>query len=276
MGRRTDDEALTPLAKIGVDPDSLLGASRHDWNDEGVVLLPEALTPFEGRMQAYEAVWMAEHGYGWPPKNADGWMGADGGWPDPCPYMRHPEIIEMCAPLAEPLANLLGGEAGLHLNLTGWVSTERDWHQDSYLNPTGVGDRYAAIWLALEDIHPDSGPFQYVPGSHKWPQITQEKIFELLDGYRERDWPKVSEDVLTPIFEQAIQYSEQEVVTYLPQRGDVLVWHGRLLHRGSKPNVPGMRRKAFIAHFSRVDARPDMPTPRLHDSGMFYFPIGAA
>lgn len=250
---------------------------RNDWNDEGVVSLPGVLAPYEGRMQAYETAWQESHGYGWPPQQPDGWMGADGGWPDPIPYMRHPEIIDMLAPLAAPLAELMGGEAGLHLNLTGWVSTERDWHQDSYLNPPGVGDRYAAIWLALESIDPNSGPFQYVPGSHRWPQITQEKIFELLGGYRERDWPKVSEDVLTPIFEEAIYVDHHTAVrTHLPRRGDVLIWHGRLLHRGSKPNVPGMRRKAFIAHFSRVDARPDMPTARLHDSGLFYFPIGAA
>mgnify|MGYP003344813744 CR=1 FL=1 len=258
------------LADIGIDVDQLPG-ERNDWNDEGVVLLPGALSDHEEALADYERVWTEDCAG----RHPEGWMQPDGGWPDPTPYMRRPEIIRMLAPLADTLEEVLGGPAGLHLNLTGWQTTERDWHADQYLNPPHVGDHYVALWLALEPINPDSGPFQYVPGSHRWPQVTQEKIWELLGTYDARKWPKESERILTPVYEAEV--AESGCVTYLPQhRGDVLLWHGRLCHRGSKAKVPGMQRKAFIAHLSRVDSRPDMPAPAVqHESGLWYFPIGA-
>ncbi|GFE68442.1 phytanoyl-CoA dioxygenase family protein [Chroococcus sp. FPU101] len=91
------------------------------------------------------------------------------GWSCPTPYMYYKEIRDICLypPLMETMKSLIGDEMGLHLNLTGWVSTTRDWHQDDYLNPPFVNSWYAAVWMALDDIHPDSGPFEYVPGSHR-------------------------------------------------------------------------------------------------------------
>jgi ectoine hydroxylase-related dioxygenase (phytanoyl-CoA dioxygenase family) len=89
-------------------------------------------------------------------------------------------------------------------------------------------------------------------------------------------WPKYSENWLTPIFENEIAVRGAEVVTYLPKKGDVLFWHGRLVHRGSEPNVPGMLRKSMIAHFTGINHRQDMPTAvRYTANGCdgYYFPI---
>ncbi len=236
--------------------------SAADWNDEGVVIkkgfMPEDL------MQEYEQCWLEE--------NKDRPMG----WPDPIPYTRHIEVRKFFtyAPLAELLESLIGEPAGVHLNLTGWRSTQRDWHQDSYLNPPHVGDAYAAVWIALDDIHPDCGPFQYVPGSHRWPQVTRELILGALEpDERDHKWPKYSERVLTPLFEEEIVKRGNNVVSHLPSRGDLLVWHGRLMHRGSPPNVPGMERRATIAHYSGIHHRQDMPQAKRVPGGGWYFPL---
>jgi ectoine hydroxylase-related dioxygenase (phytanoyl-CoA dioxygenase family) len=177
-------------------------------------------------------------------------------------------------PLAEELDKLLGEPAGVHLNLTGWVSTERNWHQDSYLNPALVGDYYAAVWIALQNVHLDSGPSQYFSGSHRWPQVTNEKILEALEP-EERDeyWPKYSERLLTPMFEQYIADQAVEPVSHLPKRGDVLIWHGRLLHRGSAPKIPQMERRALIMHYSGIQHRQDMPAAEQSAYGGWYFPL---
>lgn len=237
-------------------------ASKMDWNDDGFVIMENFLP--EDLMAEYEECWLRE--------NAERPMG----WPDPIPYTRHPELLNILtwSPLANLLESLISEPAGLHLNLTGWQSTERDWHQDSYLNPPNVGDYYAAVWIALDDIHPDSGPFQYVPGSHRWPQVTREKILAALNpDERDHRWPKFSERILTPIFEEEIIKRGNNVVSHLPSRGDVLVWHGRLMHRGSRANVPGMRRKSLIAHYSGIHHRQDMPKA-LHRPGHgWYFPL---
>lgn len=58
---------------------------------------------------------------------------------------------------------------------------------------------------------------------------------------------------------------------YLPKRGDVLIWHGRLVHRGSVANVPGMPRRALICHYNSVSHRPDWPNVGWTPEGSAYF-----
>ena len=253
---KTYEELTVPAPPVGP----------RDWNNDGVVLLKNFLP--EDLMESYENLWTIING----PEGANRPMG----WPDPVPYMRHRELLDILTwgPLAAVLEELIGEPAGLHLNLTGWVSTERDWHQDSYLNPPHVGDYYAAVWIAFADIHPDSGPFQYVPGSHRWPQVTHEKILDALEpSERDHRWPKFSERILTPLFEQEIVKRGNNVVSHLPSRGDILIWHGRLMHRGSRPNVPGMERRSLIAHYSGINHREDMPKALRNGQGGYYFPI---
>lgn len=251
---------------------------RADWNPEGVAVLPR----FFGSdlLDEYAEEWHQANGFRSliepsfrTPVTCLGAL-RPGGWPDCTPYMRHSALRRLLCHerLALVLEGLLGEPAGVHLNLTGWVSTQRDWHQDSYLNPPHVGDFYAAVWVALGDIDPQSGPFQYVPGSHRWPQVTRSHIGELVDLNDPR-WPKQSETVLSPLFEAEIAARDAEVVTYLPERGDVLIWHGRLLHRGSKPEVAGAYRPALIAHYSGIHHRQDMPPAVQHEAGGWFFPI---
>ena len=169
----------------------------NDWNDDGVLILPRAMP--DALLDKYMSRWEAVHGDEWPPLNP-------GGWPNPTPYFQEPALRELMtyAPLVHAIGGLIGTPPGLHLCLTGWVSTRRDWHQDTYLNPPHVADSYAAVWIALEDIHPDAGPFQYVPGSHRWPTVTQEKISRYVDMADPR-WPAHTERILTPIFEKEIR-----------------------------------------------------------------------
>jgi ectoine hydroxylase-related dioxygenase (phytanoyl-CoA dioxygenase family) len=197
-----------------------------------------------------------------------------GGWPDACPYMRYPALRALCTDprLAAELEHLLGEPMGVHLNLTGWVSTQRNWHQDGYLNPEYVGDRYAAVWMALGDVHPDSGPFQFVPGSHLWHRLTRDKIGQHVD-LDDPMWPQRTEAFLTDLVEAEIKARDAFVVDYKPDAGDVLIWHPRLYHRGTAPKVPGAYRPALIAHYSGITARPDMPPAEQVDGGGWLFPI---
>jgi hypothetical protein len=241
-----------------------------DWNDNGFVI-KKGLVP-EELMQEYEACWIENNA-----EYVDGnfVMTRPGGWPDCTPYRRHQEVMNILTfkGINDTMEELLGEPAAVHLNLTGWITTTRNWHQDTYLNPIHVGDYYVAIWLALETIHPDSGPFQLIPGSHRWPTVTQEKILAVLpENKRDFRWPKYSEEILTPIFEHEIERRQAEVLTYLPERGDVLFWHGRLLHRGSLAINKQIPRKALIAHYSGVNHRKDMPKAEKHGDG-WYFPI---
>lgn len=237
--------------------------TQSTWARDGVVIRPKLLD--DELLAAYEAEWSA---------SAPG----PHGWGYATPYMDHPALRRLVCDqrIADILVELIGEEAGVHLNLTGWRSTTRDWHFDQYLNEPYVGGFYVAVWVALDDIHPDAGPFQYVPGSHHWwHPISQAKMRAALgpdgDG---PDWPTHSERILTPLFEAEIAERQITPTTHLPQRGDVLFWHSRLLHRGSVPVDPNRERRALIAHYSGIGHRPDMPQPRHHPAGGWMFPLG--
>jgi hypothetical protein len=248
-----------------------------DWNDEGVVVLKSFLE--DNNVYRYQDEWAHANGYkGFIDHDGVAVLLADqpGGWPHCTPYMQHPNLLQLVcgSDLADTLYALTGEPMGVHLNLTGWVSTQRNWHQDTYLNPPHVGDYYAAVWFCLEDVDPRSGPFQYVPGSHRWHQLSWEKIDQAgIVDMNNPAWPKHTEDVLTPLVEDEIEARDAEIVTYLPERGDVLIWHSRLYHRGSTPQVPNAFRGALIAHYSGIHHRPDMPSAMQHKDAGWYFPI---
>jgi ectoine hydroxylase-related dioxygenase (phytanoyl-CoA dioxygenase family) len=234
---------------------------RISYADQGVHVTPHLIPP--ALLDAYCTAYLAA---GVAPL----------GWPDCTPYVGVAELraLCLCDELLTVVEHLLGEPALLHLNLTGWVSTERAWHQDTYLNPPEVGDRYLAVWIALEDIHADAGPFEYVPGSHRWPVITREAVFATLtpEQQRDPDWPRFTEGIVAPIFEEEAERRGLVPAPFLGRRGDVLFWHPRLVHRGSFPLAPGRTRKALIAHYS--GDRSDMPAERRvrHGRGWYYVP----
>jgi hypothetical protein len=201
-----------------------------------------------------------------------------GGWASNTPYMEVEELRDLCcySPLVDRLARLLcGDKVAVNLNLTGWVSTERNWHMDCYLNPPGIGSHYMAVWMALEDIHPDSGPFEFLPGSHHLHFLTRDKIFAQISESEQKSpgWPKTTERFVVPAIDDWIDRNGHRnwIKQFLGKKGDVLVWHSRLIHRGSKPRSHDLLRKALIAHYSSIAHRYDMPNYKQHKDQGFYF-----
>lgn len=240
------DHLVPALDRQDVDEQGL-DAIKRQWRETGTVYLPRFAPP-----QLVDAYCQVRQQ-----------LAAPGGWTSPTPYMQVPELLAICCypPLQRVLRQLIGGPMGLHLNLTGWVSTERTWHQDDYLNPDTVNSWYAAVWFALDTIHPDSGPFQYVPGSHRWPVMRRERVLALLSPAERSSpqWPRFAERFVTAAYEDEISRTGLPVRSFLGNKGDVLIWHGRLVHRGSKAKVPGMVRRGLVAHYTEVTHRPDLP-----------------
>jgi SAM-dependent methyltransferase len=252
------DNMLPPLDRRQVDESRLTEPQRH-WREHGYLILRNFIP--EEIVDAYCRV--RER------------VQADGGWDDETPYMDVREIRDLCLykPLVDTLQSLIGEEMVMNLNLTGWKTTQRDWHQDDYLNPDEVRGRYVACWFALDTITPDSGPFQFVPGSHKWPHIKKSKILNFVpeEVRQTRTWPIHSERVLTPFFEEKIAQENLEKVDFTAEKGDVLIWHARLLHRGTVAKNPDRLRKAIISHYTALDAMKHYGPVERWDTGGLYF-----
>ena len=192
------------------------GTTMKRWVEDGVVILPKFMP--DNLIDAYVKV----------RKKAKGWERSA------TPYMQVAEIRDLClwGPLATRLFWMFGESMAMHLNLCGWVSTERDWHQDVYLNPPTTGGYYVAIWFALEDIHPDSGPFEFLPGSHRGPFLSRQKVIDALLSLRmcrQADvdsgaWPHHSEKLLTPLYEAEIAAGRWKPKKFIASKGDILAW----------------------------------------------------
>jgi hypothetical protein len=246
--------------------DSLLSQVAETWRTDGVLVL-ESFMP-DDIIDTYKEAWVQHNRI-----NYDRPMG----YPGECAYYQVPSLMELATykPLHDVLEQLIGDPMGIHLNLTGWKSTTRNWHQDGYLNPDSNNDHYLAVWVALDDIHEDSGPFEFVRGSHVLPRITQEGAKQRIPVSLRDDpaWPRYSEEFLTPMFEDILTRGELEKEKFIASKGDVLIWHSRLMHRGTVPNNPDLWREAVILHYSGISHRPDMPEAEQHNDGGWFFPI---
>ncbi|MFO1028360.1 MAG: phytanoyl-CoA dioxygenase family protein [Acetobacteraceae bacterium] len=271
------DTALLPrLDQPSVDECELTKEQR-DWRANGVLILPglipsNVLDPYIARREALRT------------EKPDHFLG---GWYSPNPYEHVPELRSVCLypPLMRMMEHVLGEPMMLHLNLTGWVSTERNWHQDDYLNPGFVNSWYAAVWIALDTIDPDSGPFEYVEGSHRWPLMRQDRVLAQMteEAANERCpmsgslvWPRTSEAFVVPAIEAEITARGGVVRQFLAKKGDVLIWHGRTIHRGSLPRVPGSLRRSLIAHYSGINHRPDFVHRAQDENGGWYYVANSA
>ena len=110
-------------------------------------------------------------------------------------------------------------------------------HQDQYYLRVRPGTCIAA-WMALDPCDEANGCLQVVPGSHKWPVLCTTKA----------DTEQSFTDVTVPIPE------DHPVVPVLMAPGDVLFFHGSLVH-GSYPNTTADRfRRALIGHYIAGEA----------------------
>lgn len=180
-------------------------------------------------------------------------------WPDIFAYESFPEIRELSLfpPLMERIQRMLGYRLALYFQLSKFVSTERGWHMDDYMAHPTVAASGAAIWMALGDIHPDSGPFEFIPGSHRWPTLRMEKAIRYLtkEAYENREgkyeyWAHLAERYVNPACDAYLRKRKAVSEYFIARKGDVLVWHSGLMHRGSHPRNANLARPALIPHYA--------------------------
>jgi phytanoyl-CoA hydroxylase len=143
--------------------------------------------------------------------------------------------------IAGRLTTLLGGEpfavqTMLYFKPPG--SRGQALHQDNFYLRVQPGTCVAA-WMALDRADEANGCLAVCPGSHRWPILCTRKA----------DTRVSFTDVTVPVPE------EHQAVPVVMDPGDVLFFHGSLVH-GSAPNTTTDRfRRALIGHYIQADAR---------------------
>jgi len=158
-------------------------------------------------------------------------------------YLSFPEIRSLALDrrLTLILAELLGDEPALCNTLNLDYGSEQANHVDSlYMTPPRES-ALVATWTALEDCHPDAGPLSYVPGSHKIApyRFSDGRLTEIAAEHRA--WEAYIRDQVA-----RLGLVEQQ---FLPRKGDLLIWHGQLLHGGGKRNDSTRTRRSLVCHY---------------------------
>lgn len=117
-------------------------------------------------------------------------------------------------------------------------------HQDMGVFHIMPRNYLIGAWLACEDISPDSGPLIYYPGSHRgewYPRFSNYPQTNL------RTAPKADIEGYHEFIDEQAQRFPQHL--FHGRKGQVLLWHGMLIHGGSEIKKAGSTRKSFVVHY---------------------------
>jgi len=140
-------------------------------------------------------------------------------------------------------------------SLTFWRGSEQPAHLDyPYVTVQTKLPHLAASWIPLEDVHPDAGPLAYYPGSHRAGVIAP---FDWGEGRLVFDGRSLkSPQDFADYIQERIEEKNLKKEVFLPRKGDVLIWHGNVLHEGTKVNDPARTRRSYVTHYTSLTAYP--------------------
>jgi hypothetical protein len=161
--------------------------------------------------------------------------------PEICPVMRHPKILRW-------IHLLMDRPPAPFQTITCHKGSQQGVHSDSIHMTTYPLGYLTAAWIAFEDIHPDSGPLVYYPGSHRLPYVFSRDLGIDENNFRENGY-KAYTELYEPCIQGIIRERELEPHHFMAKKGDVLIWHANLLHGGSPRKNPRLSRRALVCHY---------------------------
>jgi ectoine hydroxylase-related dioxygenase (phytanoyl-CoA dioxygenase family) len=164
------------------------------------------------------------------------------------PFLQSREVADALTDpeLLRLLSFTLGKQVRLFQGMHFYVGSQQDAHSDFFHMSTEPVGFLIAIWIALEDILPGSGPVYYYPGSHKLPYLMSEDL-EARSGpfFIARD----KDEEYSRRLSAAVREAGIEPVEFVAEKGDVLVWHANLVHGGHPITRDGATRRSLVAHY---------------------------
>jgi hypothetical protein len=153
--------------------------------------------------------------------------------------MKDPQLLEI-------MSFLLGAQVHLFQTLNFEYGSQYDAHSDTIHMTTHPLGYLTAVWVAMEDISPESGPLFYYPGSHRLPYILNPDFPH--NGSAMTIDPNAVHK-FNDYIKQMIEEHGLEAETFLPQKGDLLIWHAILLHGGMPRQQPDRTRRCTVGHY---------------------------
>ncbi len=158
-----------------------------------------------------------------------------------CRILKHPKMLGWLKLLTERQPKPLQ-------TITSHKGTQQAVHSDSIHMTTYPLGYLTAAWIAFEDIHPNSGPLVYYPGSHKLPYVFSHEVGITENEFRDEGYRSYQQKY-EPFIQEMIDKSGLQPSYFHARKGDVLIWHANLLHGGSVRRDIQLSRRAVVCHF---------------------------
>ena len=143
------------------------------------------------------------------------------------------------------LSKLYGRQAFPFQTLNFPVGTQQEAHSD-LVHFSSLPEKFmCGVWLAMEDIHPDSGPLFYYPGSHHWPVMSNALVGRR--GYGKSLGS--AQDPFVDAWRALCSAYSVQPQTFLARKGQALIWCANLLHGGSAQRDPRRTRWSQVTHY---------------------------
>jgi ectoine hydroxylase-related dioxygenase (phytanoyl-CoA dioxygenase family) len=141
----------------------------------------------------------------------------------------------------------------LFQSLTFERGSQQGMHQDTAYVVVDKPLELAASWIALQNVEEGSGELMYYEGSHRLPEFAFSGQFKHWN--RERDGAAQHDRWSREIHEHA-QRLQMPYRTFLPKKGDVLIWHADLAHGGCSVVHDELTRKSLVGHYCPLERQP--------------------
>ncbi|MCX5658142.1 MAG: phytanoyl-CoA dioxygenase family protein [Planctomycetota bacterium] len=166
--------------------------------------------------------------------------------------------------LRRPLADACGGAVDGVQTMYFWQGSEQRRHQDQYYLPGCF-----SAWIALVDVSPENGTIWVQPGSHLRKLVTARDLQDAPDKPKPLFGSHYDEAV-DALYEQNRAAGLSADVPAIARKGDVVIFHGKLIHRGGPVGKPGSFRHVMANHYipNDFDGWPHEGWPRFTFDGI--------
>lgn len=146
------------------------------------------------------------------------------------------------------LTKLFDKEQTVYSSLFFREGTAQHYHRDTphfYTNPI---DHYYGVWFSLEDININAGPLKYIINSHKVIAPDGYEVFNQLNDSNNLScllkYNKNLEDICKELNLTEIDETNYNKIN----KGDIIIWHPKLVHGGSNVLDTTLTRYSMVTH----------------------------
>lgn len=148
----------------------------------------------------------------------------------------NPRIIEI-------LTAIFGRQAFPFQTLNFRSGSQQRAHSDTVHFASDPSHFVCGVWVALEDVGPESGPLFYYPESHRLPILSADEL-GLASPPSEAGYPKFEEG-----WDAIVEAEGLKKEPFLAKRGQAVIWLANLLHGGEPVIDPGSTRYSQVTHY---------------------------